>query len=174
MNAEQAKAMAEYNKWMNEKLYRFCADIPDDELKRDRGAFFKSIHGTLNHILLGDKVWFGRFTGAPFRPQAFDQILHENFVDLRKEREELDNGICKWAAGLTSGKLDSRFQFTSMASPLPRTCPLWAAVAHFYNHQTHHRGQITTLLSQSNIDIGVTDLMGLPGLVSIEAAQDAL
>ena len=170
MNPEQAKVMAAYNKWMNEKVYDICARMPDEELKRNRNAFFKSIHGTLNHILLGDRVWFGRFKNAPFKPRGFDQILHETFGDLRKERQELDARICEWASELTSEQLAAKFHFTSMASPLPRSCPLWAAVTHFFNHQTHHRGQVTTLLSQCNLDVGVTDLTGLPGLVSIDAA----
>jgi uncharacterized damage-inducible protein DinB len=170
MSPEQAKVMAEYNKWMNEKVYQACAGLPDEELKRDRSAFFKSIHGTLNHILLGDKVWFGRFTGNPFKAQSLDQILHTDFVELRKERELLDKAVCAWASELTAARLNAEFRWVSMLSPAPRRCPFWVAIAHFFNHQTHHRGQITTLLTQSNIDVGVTDLLMLPGLVSIEAA----
>jgi uncharacterized damage-inducible protein DinB len=170
MSPEQAKLMAEYNKWMNEKLYKVCAGLSDEELKRDRGAFFKSIHGTLNHIMGGDKVWFGRFAGEPFKLKGFDQILHEEFSALRREREQLDNKICEWAQGLTAEKLASKLRYTSIFGPEPRSCALWVVVTHFFNHQTHHRGQITTLLSQCNLDVGATDLIVLPGLVSIEAA----
>src|SRR5687767_1667619 len=97
MSPEQANVMAKYNQWMNGKVYQVCADMPDEELKRNRNAFFKSIHGTLNHILLADKVWFGRFTGKLFKAQSLDQTLHTDFVELRKEREALDIEVCAWA-----------------------------------------------------------------------------
>lgn len=171
MNNAQAVTFAEYNKWMNEKLYDICSQIPATELKKDRGAFFKSIHGTLNHIMLGDKVWFGRFTEAPFKAEAFDQILHEDFPGLRKERKDLDDRILAWAGALSSEELNSEFNYQSLAGPEPRSCPLWVAVTHFFNHQTHHRGQITTLLCQSGLDIGATDLIALPGLVTTSAPQ---
>jgi len=169
MSPEHAKLMAQYNLWMNEKIYKVCADIPDAELKRDRGAFFKSIHGTLNHIMGGDKVWLGRFVGEPFKLQGFDQILHEQFSDLRAAREQLDKRICEWANGLTAEKLESKLRYTSIFGPEPRSFVLWTVVTHFFNHQTHHRGQITTLLSQCNLDVGATDLIAMPGLVSIGA-----
>jgi uncharacterized damage-inducible protein DinB len=170
MIPEQAKVMAHYNKWMNGKVYRVCESLADEELNRDRGAFFKSIHGTLNHILLGDKVWFGRFTGVPFKAQSLDQILHTDFAELRAEREALDDKVCAWAGALTGETLNAEFRWVSMLNPQPRSCPLWVAVAHFFNHQTHHRGQITTLLTQSNIDVGATDLLVLPGLVAMDGA----
>src|SRR5688572_32603673 len=128
MSPEQAKVMAEYNKWMNEKVYQACTGMPDEELKRDRGAFFKSIHGTLNHILLGDKVWFGRFTGAPFKAHSLDQILHTDFKELREAREALDDEVCAWASELTGEKLNAEFRWVSMLNPQPRGCALWVAV----------------------------------------------
>jgi uncharacterized damage-inducible protein DinB len=158
--------MASYNHWMNDRLYSLCAEIPDDERKHDRGAFFGSIHGTLNHLLLADKVWLGRFEGQPFQVQSLDQELYENFVELRAEREVTDRHIETWAAGLTEEKLASQFQFSSITRPGLRECELWVVVLHLFNHQTHHRGQLTTLLSQMGKDYGITDLIVLPGLLS--------
>ena len=66
VSPDLAKVLARYNAWMNERLYASCSSLPDDERKKDVGAFFKSIHGTLNHLLLGDRIWMGRFTAKPF------------------------------------------------------------------------------------------------------------
>jgi uncharacterized damage-inducible protein DinB len=83
MRTEQVRLFAAYNAWMNDKLYSACATLPDEERKRDRGAFFHSIHGTLNHILLADSVWMGRFEGQPFVFKSLDQELHSSFDELR-------------------------------------------------------------------------------------------
>jgi len=159
---EYARTMAKYNRWMNERLYAFCADIPDAERKRDAGAFFKSIHGTLNHLLLGDRVWMGRFTGPEFRPPSLAQELYADFGELRRGRASTDDAITAWAGSLTQGVIDGELRYRSIVNPADRTMPMALAIAHFFNHQTHHRGQLTTLLSQRGIDPGVTDLMWLP------------
>jgi uncharacterized damage-inducible protein DinB len=165
MRPEQARIMASYNRWMNERLYEVCAEIPDAERKRDRKAFFGSIHGTLNHLLLGDKIWLGRFKGKPFQARSLDQELYEDFAELRAERGATDRRIEIWAAGLTEEMLSSKLHYMSMVNPARRTYDLWVAVAHFFNHQTHHRGQLTALLSQCGKDYGVTDLIWLPELL---------
>ena len=154
MRPEQAKIMALYNRWMNERLYEVCAELPDEERKRDRRVFFGSIHGTLNHLLLGDKIWLGRFQGKPFHARSLDQELYEDFSELQAEREVTDQRIETWAAGLTDEVLSSKLHFTSMVNPAPRTYGMWIAVTHFFNHQTHHRGQLTALLSQCGKDYG--------------------
>lgn len=158
-----ANALATYNRWMNERLYDCCAKLSDAERKRDAGAFFKSIHGTLNHLLLADRIWLGRFTDKPFVVTSLDQELYRDFDELRRERAITDDAITSWAAALTDGDLAGELAYTSVVNPQPRRYPLWFAVAHFFNHQTHHRGQLTTLLSQRGIDPGVTDLIWLPG-----------
>ena len=162
MDPAAAQAMAEYNRWMNERLYECCARLPDRERKRDAGAFFKSIHGTLNHLLLGDKVWMGRFTGKPFAFTSLAQELHADFDELRAERASVDKAIIDWARALSDEDFSRELSYTSAVKPQPRRYPFWLAVAHFFNHQTHHRGQLTTLLSQLGIDPGVTDLIWLP------------
>jgi uncharacterized damage-inducible protein DinB len=153
--------MARYNRWMIEKIYTLCADIPDAERKRDRGAFFKSIHGTLNHLLFGDVVWMARFQQRE-GPNRIIAELHADFGELRAARETMDARILDWTATLTPQWLAAPFSFTSNVDRKTRTRPAWALVAQLFNHQTHHRGQLTTLLSQMGIDPGVTDIPFLP------------
>jgi uncharacterized damage-inducible protein DinB len=156
-----ARRMARYNRWMNEKLYACCAQLTDEQRKQDVGAFFKSIHGTLNHLLLADRVWMGRFTGVPFAVRSLAQELYADFDELRRERVRSDAAIVDWANGLREADLDGMLRYTSIVNPAPRDEPMDVAVTHFFNHQTHHRGQVTTLLMQRGIDPGVTDLMWL-------------
>lgn len=162
MTPALARTFARYNGWMNARLYELCAEVADAERKRDAGAFFKSIHGTLDHLMVADKVWMGRFENAPFVPDSLAQELHGDFEELRRARAALDMRIEKWAAALDEEALAGTLHYTSIVSPAPRSMPVFLAVAHFFNHQTHHRGQLTTLLSQRGIDPGVTDLMWLP------------
>jgi uncharacterized damage-inducible protein DinB len=154
--------MARYNQWMNEKLYQVCADIPDGERKKDQGAFFKSIHGTLNHLLYGDKAWMGRFIGKPFEVKVIGQELYEDFADLRQERVATDQHILEWSRNLSPEWLESPFEYTSNVDGKTRILPTWVLVTHMFNHQTHHRGQVTTLIKQLGYEPGVTDLPWLP------------
>ena len=153
------RTMARYNQWMNRKLYELCEAMPDADRKRDAGAFFKSIHGTLNHLLLADRIWMGRFKGEPFAARALDAELYTDFATLRAEREATDGAILAYAAQLTEAVVAGTLHYTSVVSPAPRAIPMALALVHFFNHQTHHRGQLTTLLCQRGIDPGVTDLM---------------
>jgi uncharacterized damage-inducible protein DinB len=157
-----ARTHARYNAWMNERIYAICSSIPDAERKRDVGAFFKSIHGTLNHLLLADRIWMGRFTANPFTASSLAQELYADFAELRDERGRMDRAISEWSAALTEAELGRDLEYMSIVNPQPRRTPLGLAVAHFFNHQTHHRGQLTTLLMQRGIDPGVTDLLWLP------------
>lgn len=165
MLAKQARDMASYNRWMNERLYAVCGQLSDEERKRDCGAFFKSIHRTLNHLLLADKIWMGRFLGSPYPATRIDVELHSDFEALRADRAAEDARIKEWTASLSDSVLAGDLHYTSVVNPAPRKYEMWLAVAHFFNHQTHHRGQITTLLSQFDKDVGVTDLIMLPEAV---------
>jgi uncharacterized damage-inducible protein DinB len=156
-----ARRMARYNRWMNGKLYASCAQLTDAQRKEDVGAFFRSIHGTLNHLLVADRLWMGRFTGEPFVVQSLAQELYADFDALRFERARTDEEIVRWFEALDAARLDDLLEYTSMVNPAPRRIGMDLAVTHFFNHQTHHRGQVTTLLSQRGIDPGVTDLMWL-------------
>jgi uncharacterized damage-inducible protein DinB len=147
---------------MNDKLYDCCARLADEERRKDVGAFFKSIHGTLNHLLLGDRIWMGRFVAHPFSVTSLAQELYADFARLREERSRTDSEITSWAGKLDERHLAGELTYTTIVNPAERRQPLWFAVAHFFNHQTHHRGQLTTLLMQRGIDPGVTDLLWVP------------
>jgi uncharacterized damage-inducible protein DinB len=164
MSTEWARTLASYNRWMNERLYAACAGLSDTDRKRDRGAFFRSIHGTLNHGLLGDRIWLARFRGEEYRVASLDQELYADFDELRRERAATDTAIDTYAAGLGASTFAGTLHYTSLVNPAPRKLPLWLALTHFFNHQTHHRGQLTTLLHQAGVDPGVTDLIWLPGV----------
>jgi uncharacterized damage-inducible protein DinB len=157
--------MADYNAWMNERLYSVCASLSDEARKRNRGAFFKSIHSTLNHILWADSVWMTRFTGrahAPSVPLGTD--VYADFGELSTARTSLDAEISAWAAALTEEQLNAPYTFVSQVLKVTRVQPTWSFVTHMFNHQTHHRGQLTTLLTQAGIDPGVTDVLLMPQL----------
>ena len=160
--SEHYRMFGNYNAWANQRLYDAAARLTTEQYRSDRGAFFKSVHGTLNHLLVGDSVWMGRFQGPVFVPSSLAQELHADFGELRRAREAMDQRILDWVANLTDAMLASELQYTSIVNPQPRRMPMGLAVAHFFNHQTHHRGQLTTLLMQRGIDPGVTDLMWVP------------
>ena len=157
------RTMARYNRWQNRSIYGAAGTLADAQRKANRGAFFGSIHGTLNHLLLADSVWIGRFEGKPFAFTSLDQELYSSFDELRAQRTQLDERIRRWADGLTDAALEAKLPFTSAITKQSHTPTLWKIVAHFFNHQTHHRGQLTALLSQAHVDYGVTDLFLLPG-----------
>jgi uncharacterized damage-inducible protein DinB len=161
---EGLRAMARYNRWMNERLYDCCQKLSDPERKRDRGAFFHSIHGTLNHLLLGDRLWLSRFLARPFRSASLADELYSDFAELRRERAKTDAEILEWVESLHEERLAGSLKFRSVVGNKDRSFPVWFAAQQFFNHQTHHRGQLTTLLSQAGIDPGVTDLLWLPGM----------
>jgi uncharacterized damage-inducible protein DinB len=162
ISIEYAQALANYSREMNLRLYACSATLTDEQRKRDVGAFFKSIHGTLNHLLLGDRVWMGRFIGKPFAVQSLGQELYGDFAELRSERERTDAAIATWVNELTTDMLAGDLSYTSISTPTPKRMPLWFVVTHFFNHGTHHRGQVTALLKQLGVDPGVTDLIAFP------------
>ncbi len=157
------EVMAAYNRWMNGKLYALCSTLSDADRRQDRGAFFKSIHGTLNHLYYGDQAWFGRFINRNFDKRIGSELF-DDFADLRRAREVLDDEIVAWSHTLTSQWLDAPFTYTSSVDGKTRTLAARVLVVHMFNHQTHHRGQLTTLLNQIGIDVGVTDIPRLPEL----------
>ena len=177
MLLDHYEVMARYNHWMNGKLYGICGELSDEERKRDMGAFFGSIHRTLSHILLADYAWMRRFTGdseafqfrdakgEPIEVRSLDQELYADFGMLRTVRRKTDGQIQAWVAGLTEADLSALLRYeTSIGEKHEH--PIWWAVSHFFNHQTHHRGQITTLLKQIGINPGVTDLAAMLRTVS--------
>ena len=140
--------LAAYNAWVNERLYDAAARVPDAEYRRDRGAFCGSLHGTLNHLLLGDRIWMHRFTGEGDEPKELDAILHEDFAELRANRRAEDARITKYIEGLSEATLAGTIRYRSTRSPAEIEQLLAPLLLHFFNHQTHHRGQAHCLLTE--------------------------
>jgi uncharacterized damage-inducible protein DinB len=160
----QTEMLAEYNRWMNEKVYAAAARLTDAQRREDRGAFFKSLHGTLDHIVWGDTAWLARLEGRKVALPAAGTIMHDEFEALSRARATLDSQILAWARTVTPEWLARPFTWTSQVYATTFKHPTWALVAQMFNHQTHHRGQATTLLMQFGIDPGVTDIPMLPAL----------
>lgn len=154
--------MAAYNAWMNARLYALCAAMTDHERKADRGAFFRSIHSTLNHLLYSDLAFMSRFTGNPREVPELGIDLHAEFSKLLDARQLLDERISVWSSDLSDEWLEASLTYTSKVDGITRTLPKWVIVTHMFNHQTHHRGQVTTLLSQMGQDMGTTDIPFMP------------
>ncbi|RYF17178.1 MAG: damage-inducible protein DinB [Comamonadaceae bacterium] len=172
MTPQNAALMAEYNRWMNDRMYEAAGKLDGAELSADKGAFFGSILGTLNHIVVADLIWLRRFAQQPAssqtlnalsafpRPASLREILAADLTSLRALRQRLDELIVQWAGELTPELLSSHLSYTSTAGVASRR-NFGALVQHFFNHQTHHRGQASTLLFQSGVDMGVTDLVAI-------------
>ena len=151
---------ARYNRWMNETIYAVAAKLTGAERRRDLGAFFKSIHGTLNHLLLADRIWLSRVgIGEAPKVAGLGDELYDDFDKLRAERAKTDGDLETWVATLTVEQLAAPFTYHSRRGSV--THPLWYAVSHMFNHQTHHRGQVTTLLMQLGHDPGLTDMIAM-------------
>lgn len=169
---EHIALMARYNQWMNRKVYDAAGTLTDAELRVDRQAFFGSILGTLNHLKLGDTVWLKRFAEHPadFRalaplsdiptPMDLKQLAFANLRELSAHRAWLDQLIIDWAHSLHEHDFDQRLRYHNMRGVAAEK-PFFGLLVHFFNHQTHHRGQVTTLLSQAGVDVGITDLLAL-------------
>ena len=158
MTPDHARRLARYNAWANRRLYAACALIPESVYYQDQGAYFGSLHGTLNHILVGDRVWMGRLTGTDPRIKALDQILHPDFMGLRAAREDTDRAIIAHVADLTSGTLRRMVRYRTMAAAA-QADPVGLILGHMFNHATHHRGQAHGLLSQVPTDPPPLDLI---------------
>ena len=164
--------MVRYNAWMNAKLYLAAEHLSADELSVNRGAFFSSILGTLNHIVVADTIWLKRFATHPGNhlsleplrqlpaPNSLGQIVFADMASLSEHRHWLDSVITDWANSLTEVDLDHVLHYVNMKG-VAADKSFFSLLMHFFNHQTHHRGQVTTLLSQLGIDVGVTDLLEL-------------
>lgn len=172
MTPQTAALMAEYNLWMNQRMYACAATLPAEVLAADKGAFFGSILGTLNHIAVSDTLWLHRFATHPTRfaaleamaglanPTSLRQPLAPDLGALVLLRERLDALIQQWAGELTTEHLSADLTYTSTAG-VTSSRSFAFLVQHFFNHQTHHRGQASTLLFQSGADVGMTDLLAV-------------
>lgn len=167
ISPEYCQLFARYGRWMNERLYATSAQMTDAERKADRGAFFGSIHRTLNHLVWADRAWLARFSGTAYDEPPYGADLHADWNELLAERERSDTAILDWAGQLDAAWLASTLEYRAASDRRLRRVPAWIAVAHLFNHAAHHRGQVTTLLKQAGLDPGVTDLPYLPGVVQV-------
>lgn len=138
---------AAYNRWANELVYAAAAGLSDADYRQDRGAFFRSVHGTLNHMLVADRVWMHRFTAEGEPPSSLDAILHNDLTTLRTARIQEDARIVRWIGGLDDSTLERDFEYKTITNASRIAQPLHFALDHFFNHQTHHRGQLHGLLT---------------------------
>jgi uncharacterized damage-inducible protein DinB len=166
----QFTRMADYNLWMNTRVYEAASRLEPSQLHADRGAFFGSIFGTLSHILIADTIWMNRFAGHPRsframagidslpRPSSLSQPLYAEFDQLRGARQGMDMMIIEFCKEACDEDYAQVLAYTDLAGRAHNN-GFDSLVQHFFNHQTHHRGQVTTLLSQAGIDVGATDLI---------------
>lgn len=144
---EHYAMFAGYNQWANRRLFETVDRLSDADYRADRGAFFGSLHGTLNHMLVADRLWMGRFTREGSAPAQLNTILHDRFEDLRAAREAEDSRIIAFVGGLSESSLEAPFTYRTITKPGDVTQRLSPAPAHFFNHQTHHRGQAHCLVT---------------------------
>jgi uncharacterized damage-inducible protein DinB len=136
-----------YNAWANGRVYEAAAALSTEQYRADRGAFFKSVHGTLNHLLVTDRVWMHRFTGEGDAPGRLDAILFESFPELRAAREAEDRRIIDFVDRLDDGRIAGTIKYRRVSTPEQFEQQMAPALAHWFNHQTHHRGQVHALLT---------------------------
>jgi uncharacterized damage-inducible protein DinB len=136
-----------YNAWANQRLYDAAARLSTEQYRADRGAFFKSVHGTLNHLLVTDRIWMQRSTGEGAAPNRLDAILFETLHELRVAREAEDRRIVDFVDGLDDARIAGTIKYRRVSSPEEFEQQLAPALAHWFNHQTHHRGHVHALLT---------------------------
>jgi len=164
IDAAYVQRMARYNRWQNENLYGAADTVSDAERRRARGAFFGSIHATLNHLLWGDRIWMSRLAGTAKPEGGIPQSvsLYDDWNDLKRERAAFDAVIVDWADRLDDASLEGELAYYSGAIKADLRKPRWLLVTHMFNHQTHHRGQVHCMLTQAGSKPGDTDLPFLP------------
>jgi uncharacterized damage-inducible protein DinB len=158
------QTMARYNHWQNQNLHGAAASLTDEARRLDRGAFFGSIHGTFNHLLWGDAMWMSRFAGTEKPDVAISQSAAyvAGWDELRARRAALDAVIVDWTRTVDPAWLQGELTWWSSGANRQMTRPVAQLVMHFFNHQTHHRGQIHAMLTAAGAKPEATDLMLLP------------
>ncbi len=162
---EHVQTFAAYNRWQNNSLYRAADSLTEADRQEDQGAFFGSIAATLNHLLWGDRIWMSRFAAlpqpvAPNIPSSVNECA--SWKILKEQRTAFDHDIIRWAAGLSSDNLAGDLTWHSGAAGRDIAKPLWLLITHFFNHQTHHRGQVHCLLTALGANPDDTDLFMTP------------
>jgi uncharacterized damage-inducible protein DinB len=158
MMLQHLRRMARYNRWANERLYAACGELPEGEYHRPRQAFFGSIHGTLCHVLVGDRLWLARIVGEP--PPGF-QLADQpygNLAELEAARAAEDERIVGLVDGTDEEALPRPVRYRTVVRPEAVETPLHLCWLHMFNHQTHHRGQVHDQLSQTSVPPPSLDL----------------
>jgi uncharacterized damage-inducible protein DinB len=158
MGSDRYRIFARYNAWANGRLYDAAASLPEAAYKADRKAFFGSIHGTLNHLLVGDRIWMQRLTGVGETYERLDLILHEDLASLRGAREAEDARIIAYVEGLDEPALERVLEYRNTTGTGFRQ-QVCAMLDHVFNHQTHHRGQVHALLGAAGVAPPPLDLL---------------
>lgn len=179
ISVDYVRTMVAYGHWMNSRMMAACDAIPAADRTRDLGAFFGSLHRTLDHLLWADLIWMHRLMGTPAPAAGIGECAFPDWAELVDRRVAADALMARWAAdGVTDAWLAAPFTYGSKVVGRRRTMPGWVLVTHVLNHGTHHRGQATTLMTQLGIDPGVTDLLVMPSLfdgsLGIAATDEAL
>jgi uncharacterized damage-inducible protein DinB len=151
--------LAAYNRWANDRVYEAAAGLSDEQFERDAGAFFKSMKGTLNHLLVADRIWMKRFTGEGDAPLTLDATLHRDLASLRAARTAEDDRIVDWVGSLGEKAFAGRFTYITVTDVRTVSQKLAPALAHLFNHQTHHRGQAHAILTTLGKDAPSLDLI---------------
>lgn len=161
---EYCVTMARYNAWQNKQLRAAFDTLSEVELRKDRGAFFGSLMDTANHLLWGDTLWMSRFDGGP--GPGLDAAQHKSFTPTPAvwagERYKMDARILRWAEGLHTVDLKGDLEWYSGTMGHDMARPFDLCITHFFNHQTHHRGQIHAMLTKAGATAPVTDLAFMP------------
>jgi len=162
---DYVRLMGRYNTWQNSSLYGAADTLTDAARRQDRGAFFGSIHGTLSHVLWGDRMWMSRFAGTdkPTQSIATSIEMIPDWETLKAARTNFDNVIEAWAADVDERWLAGELTWFSGAVNREISKPATFVVAHFFNHQTHHRGQIHAMLTAAGAKPDDTDLFLIDG-----------
>lgn len=155
MMKDKFEWLAGYNAWANKMVFAAASELSDEEYNRDLGAFFGSVHLTLNHILVGDQLWLQRIEGTGSAPESLDALLHEDLPSLGVARKMEDARIRRVMLGLTEDDCQKDLTYQSVAGDT-FTMPMWQVLTHLFNHQTHHRGQahaMLTMLGQPSLEM---------------------
>jgi uncharacterized damage-inducible protein DinB len=153
------RMFAAYNAWANGRIYDAAAELGAEEYSRSTGAFFGSMLGTLNHLLAADRIWMRRFTGEGNTPKALDAVLFPALPALRVARRAEDQRIIEWVDSLDEEQFAGRFTYLTVTDMRTVSQRLAPALAHFFNHQTHHRGQAHMILTSLGKPSVVLDLI---------------
>lgn len=167
-----APLLAKYNTWANQQIFNMCSTLNDDEYRLDRGAFFGSIHQTLNHILLVDRLWIGRMVGDEDGSiRSLDQELYEDMTELQQAQAKSDKRLKEYVEDLDEEQLNKPFDYCRLADGEPSSTSIQEALSTLFNHQTHHRGQIHAMLTQAGIANSDMPDMDIVDYLKIEKSE---